>query len=265
MNELYVLAQELAVIKRLDLIHGLAGTRDVHRDRQPELAGIVDFRLIHFGLDRARAELAAPCHAERDEALVRPALPIPGEALDRPLVGRLGVGQTLRPTAGMAGANTDLGERADVRLGVGRAAHVVAPGMHEGHSGIDRLRGRKPRALKDVIRSHLLAETRDGREIAFLRLVAGEAAVERVPHMPMGLDQAGHDDHARAVDLLPAALHILADRDDLAVAHVDRAAGDIAERAVHRHHMGIGDGEFAARRQLRGGSVAAPRLRHQRR
>src|SRR5215831_16515001 len=81
----------------------------MHRDRQPELAGVVEFRLIHLGLDRARAELAAPCHAERDEALVRPALPIPGEALDRPLVGRLGVGQTLRPTAGMAGADTDLG------------------------------------------------------------------------------------------------------------------------------------------------------------
>ena len=82
------------------MIHGLAGARDVHRDRQSELAGVVDFRLIHLGLDRARAELAAPCHAERDEALVRPALPVFGEALDRPLVGRLGVGQTLRPAAG---------------------------------------------------------------------------------------------------------------------------------------------------------------------
>src|SRR5262249_24829787 len=102
-----------------------------------------------------------------------------------------------------ASADTDFGERADVRLRVRRAAHVVAPGMHEGHSGIDRLRGRESRALKDVIRIHLLAETRDGREIALLRLVAGETAVKRVPHMPMGLDQAGHDDHARAVDLLP--------------------------------------------------------------
>src|SRR5262249_57205760 len=92
-----------------DLIHGLAGARDVHRNRQPELAGIVDFRLIHLGLDRARAELAAPCHAERDEALVRPALPVSGEALDRSLVRRLGVGQALWPTAGMAGAEGGLG------------------------------------------------------------------------------------------------------------------------------------------------------------
>src|SRR5215471_4581797 len=107
----------------------------MHRDRQPELAGIVELRLIHLGLDRARAELAAPRYAERDEALVRPALPIPGEALDRSLVRRLGVGHTLRPTAGMAGADADLGERADIGLGVGRAAHVVAPGVHEGHSG----------------------------------------------------------------------------------------------------------------------------------
>src|SRR5262249_61731427 len=109
--ELAVLVAELVVVRLLDLVHRLAGARDVPRDRQSELAGVVDFRLIHFGLDRARAELPAPCHAERDEALVRPALPVFGEALDRPLVGRLGVGQTLRPTAGMAGADTDFGER----------------------------------------------------------------------------------------------------------------------------------------------------------
>src|SRR5262249_31304641 len=173
-NELHVLAHELPFVERLDLIYGLAGARDVHRNRQPEFAGIVDFRLIYLRLDRARAELAAPGHAERDEALVRPALPIPGEALDRSLVRRLGVGQALRPTAGMAGADADLGEGADIGFGVGRAAHVVAPGVHEGHSVIDRLRGREPRALKDVIRTHLLAEARDGREIAFLGLVAGE-------------------------------------------------------------------------------------------
>src|SRR5262245_62380619 len=110
----------------------------------------------------------------------------------------------------MAGADADLGERADIGFGVGRAAHVVAPRMHEGHSGTDRLRGREPRALKDVIRAHLLAEARDGREIAFLGLVAGETAVERVPHVPIGLDQAGHSANAPAVALLAATLHVLA-------------------------------------------------------
>src|SRR5262249_59936688 len=99
----------------------------MHRDRQPELAGIVELRLIHLRLDRARAELAAPRHAERDEALVRPALPIPGEALDRSLVGRLGVGQTLRPAAGMAGAGARLRRRPALRPGLGPAAPRRAP------------------------------------------------------------------------------------------------------------------------------------------
>ena len=232
----------------------------MHRDRQPEPARIVELRLIDLRLDRAAAELPAPGHAERNEALVGPALPVAGEALDRPLVGRLGVGQALRPAAGMAGADADLGERADVGLGMAGAAHVVTPGVNEGHPGIDRLRGGEPRALKDVVSVHLLAEARDGREVAFLRLVAGEAAKERVPHVPMGLDQARHDDHAGAVDPLPAALHVLADRDDLAVPDVDRPARDIAKRAVHGHHKGITDSELAARRQLRRPAIAVPGL-----
>ena len=68
---------------------------------------------------------------------------------------------------------------------------------------------------------HLRAEARHGREIALLGLVAGEAAIERVPHVPVGLDETGHDDHAVAVDPQAAARHVLADRDDVAVAHMD--------------------------------------------
>src|ERR1700722_969730 len=81
--------------------------------------------------------------------------------------------------------------------------------------------------------------------------------------MPMGFDQPRHDDHAGAVDPLPAALHILADRDDLAVPDMHRTIRDIAEHAVHRHHMGIGDGELAAWGKLRCADVAAPCLRQQ--
>ncbi len=142
----------------------------------------------------------------------------------------------------MARANTGHRQRVDIGLGMGEAAHIVAPGVHERHSGVDRLRRREPRALKNVVRVHLLAEARDRREIAVFGLVAGETAKQRVPHVPMGLDQPGHDDHAGAVDLRPAALHVLADRDDLAVPDVHRTAGNIAQRAIHRHHIGVGDG-----------------------
>ena len=164
----------------------------------------------------------------------------------------------------MAGADADRGERADIRLGMRRAAHVVAPGMHEGHAGIDRLRGGEPGALKDVAWGHLRPEPRHGREIAVLRPVAGEAAEQRVPHVPVGIDEARHHDHAGAVDPQPASRHIAADRDDRAVAHMHRAAGDVAEPGVHRHHIGIGDGELAARRQLRRGAASRLGQRRQR-
>jgi hypothetical protein len=210
---------------------------------------VVELRLIDLRFDRAGTELPAPSHAERNQAVVGPALPVPGEALDWRLIRRLGVGQALCPAAGVAGTDADLGKRTNIGLGMRRAARVVKPGMHEGHSGIDRFRRREPRALKDIVRAHLLAEARHRREIAFLRLVARKAAEQRVPHVPMSLDEAGHHDHAGGVDLFAAPDHVLADGDDFAIAHVYGAARDIPECAVHRHHVSIGDGELAARRE----------------
>src|SRR4029077_8925983 len=107
-------AQELRLVERLDLVHRLAGARNMQRNRQPELAGIVEFRLIDLRLDRAGTELPTPCHAERDQTVVGPTGPAPGKALDRRLIDRLGVGQALRPAAGMAGADAGLGERPDI-------------------------------------------------------------------------------------------------------------------------------------------------------
>ena len=131
---------------------------------------------------------------------------------------------------------------------MGQAARIVAPRVHEGRPGIDRLGGRQTRALEDIIRGHLRAEARDRWEVTLFRLVARETAKQRVPHVPVGFDQARHDDHAAAVDLLAAACDVLADGHDRAVAHMHRAARDVAER-VHRHHIGVGNGELAARRQ----------------
>ncbi len=265
MDELQVLAHQLALVERIDLVHRLAIARHVHRHRNAELARVLDFGAIDLLLDRSGAELAAPRHAEIDQSLVRPALPVLGEGFERPLIGRLGVRHALRPAAGMTRADADLGEPAHVGFRVRLAAHVVAPRVHERHAGIDRLGGGEPRALEDVVRRHLLAEARDGREITLFRLVARETAIERVPHVPVGLDQARHDDHAVAVDLLPAALDVLADRDDLAVLHVHGAARDVAERGVHGHDVRVDDGELAARRQSARSAFTAARLRHQRR
>ena len=78
--------------------------------------------------------------------------------------------------------------------------------------------------------------------------------------MPVGLDETGHDDHAVAVDPQAAASDVLADRDDVAVAHMDGPARDVAERRVHGHHIGVGDGELGPRRER----AAAAGLCHQR-
>jgi hypothetical protein len=258
---MHVLAHQLRFEQRLDLVDRLARARDMHGDGNAEPARILELGPVDFRRNRPGAELAAPRHAERDQAVVRTALPVLGERFERRLVGHLGVGHALRPTAGMPGADADLRERAHVGFGMRGAAHVVAPGMNVGGAGIDRLGCGEPGALEHVVRGHLRAEPRDGREIALLRLVTGETAIERVPHVPVGLDEAGHDDHAVAVDPQAAAGDVLADRDDVAVAHMDGPAGDVAERRVHGHHIGVGDGELTARRQR----SAAARLRHQRR
>src|ERR1043165_9588341 len=103
----------------------------MHGDGQAELARVVELRLINFRLDRAGAELPAPRHAQGEQAVGRPRLPVLRKALDRPLIGRLAVGQSLRPPAGMTRANAGFAERTYVRLGMRLRADVVAPRMHE--------------------------------------------------------------------------------------------------------------------------------------
>src|ERR1700752_1264027 len=99
----------------------------MHGNWQAKLAGVVEFQLIHLWLDRTGAELPTPSHAECEQALVGKILPVFRKALDRSLIGRLRVGQSLRPAAGMAGANAGLAQRANISFGMRGAAYVVTP------------------------------------------------------------------------------------------------------------------------------------------
>ena len=63
----------------------------------------------------------------------------------------------------------------------------------------------------------------------------------------MGLDEARAGDHGAGVDHLRArGVQVRADGDDRAVAHVDVAVRQIADRRVHAQHEGVADEVFAS-------------------
>jgi hypothetical protein len=79
-----------------------------------------------------------------------------------------------------------------------------------------------------------------GREITFVRSFPDEIAQRAVPEMIVGIDEAGKRDHATRIDLRYAVhRQIRTNRDDLAVAHVNVAAREIAEPRIHREHMRV--------------------------
>ena len=119
-----------------------------------------------------------------------------------------------RPAAAQAGVV----DGAQVGLGMCAASDVVAPRMNAGDAGVQRLDRREPRARIHVLRAHRAGEARDCREETVLALVAGHAAEQRVPHMPVRIDEAGHHDSALRVDHRRARCrHIRADRHDRAI------------------------------------------------
>ena len=122
--------------------------------------------------------------------------------------------------------------------------------MNEGDAGVDRLRAREPCPTVHVAGLEFLPKRRCGAKIAELRLFARHAAQQRIPHMPVRLDQSGHQDHALALDRRRARrLDELADLDDDAVTHVHIAAREIRHAGLHGHHVGVADDDVVTRRQ----------------
>ena len=166
-------------------------------------------------------------------------------------VDRLARRVRLRRAVGEAAADAGFPERAQVGVGEFGPADVVAPVVHEGDAAVQRLRGGEPGALVHVLGEIDLAEGGRSREVAVLALVARHAAQERVPHVPMRLDEARQHDHASAFYHLRAARrNVAADRDDCAAPYVHVGLGQVAGRGVHGHHVGVADHEFAPLGQL---------------
>lgn len=88
-----------------------------------------------------------------------------------------------------------------------------------------------------------------GSEIGDLRRLADEAPEQRRPHVLMRVDETGHGDEARSVDVRPTACELRAHSGNPPVAHMDVRAAQIADGRIHGEHDGVADGEFASRRK----------------
>ncbi len=202
---------------------------------------------------------AAPAEPQREQAFIGEALPVAGEAREVVDIDRLGGRHAPRRPIAEAAANTGFLQCAQVFLGMPRGDDVVAPVVHGGDAGEQRLGRRQQRAVIHVARRVDVADRRGGRKISVLRRVAGHVAEQRRPHVPMGVDQAGHQDEALAVDDLSAGrCQAGAHFGDLAVLHPHVAIGQVGRPGHHRHDIGVADHHMAAAGQV------ADRRRHRR-
>ena len=77
-------------------------------------------------------------------------------------------------------------------------------------------------------------------------LVAREAAEQRVPHVPVRLNQARQHDHVIGDDDLYArCADLSAHGNYFAVSHMHGPAWDIAQRRVHGHEMRVTNDKFS--------------------
>jgi hypothetical protein len=200
--------------------------------------------------DRWGRAHAAPGQPEVEQPLARKALPVAPEPLEVGEIDRLGRRMRLWRPIREATAQPGFPQRFQVGGGKLGAADVVAPVVDEREPAEQRLYGGQAGSLVHVVGREQLAQGRHGREVAELPLVARHAPEQRIPHVPVGVDEARQHDHIAPVDRLRAAcLEAGANGDDGAVLHVHVGARHVAEGRVHRHHEGIADDDLAALRK----------------
>jgi hypothetical protein len=74
-------------------------------------------------------------------------------------------------------------------------------------------------------------------EVVVERRVGGAAADRRLPGVPVGVDEAGHDEEALGLDDLGVGADVRLDRDDLAVLDEDIGVGKVAQLRVNRQDV----------------------------
>ena len=167
----------------------------VHGDRQAEL--LRDLVVAHR---RGRGG-AAPGETERQQAAVRMVAPSASRSRvrSREIDARV-VARARRRAVREPRANTDFGKRAQRGFRVLGRADVVAPVVHERDARVHGLGRREPPGRVHVIGRVERADGARRRKVAVLLPVAGEAAQQRGPHVPVRFDEARQHEHAGAVD-----------------------------------------------------------------
>jgi hypothetical protein len=123
--------------------------------------------------------------------------------------------------------------------------------VHRGDAGGDRVDGGEADGAIIVFGLHQRTEAGRYREVAERRNVRTDERSERGgPHVEMRIDEAGHADHAGAIDDLSRwRFDLLGDRDNGAVADVHVAHSEVGHGRIHGEHGATADDELAARGQ----------------
>jgi hypothetical protein len=119
----------------------------------------------------------------------------------------------------------------------------VRPVDHRRDAGIEGLECAEQRGGVHIGRSHVPAEAAPDAAAVLLRgEVRAEAAQRRLPRVPVGVDQPRHDDAAGGVHPLGVTgVEVVADRDDGVALDENVAAGELADRRIHRDDVAAAD------------------------
>ena len=158
-------------------------------------------------------------------------------------------------------------EAADRGVGVLGRVRDVRPVQQRGDPGVQRA----PRA-QEVAGVHVVgAVDPAGRRADVAEVVRIEPAVGQdvaelsLPGVPVGIDEARHDDHGRRVDLARRRPQIRPDRGDLAALDQHVGPVEVAQRGVHGEDHAALEQDALARRAGRRRPRGAPRQRGARR
>ena len=203
------------------------------------------------------ALVEVPRHAS--PSVSRPSLEVAPQFRRQPpdvggVYGRIG-GLALRRPVGEARPDPGFAQRPEIFVGVFRSADVVAPVVDGGRAREDRLGSGEACALVHVARQVFLAQLAGGGEVAVLGPIPRHAAEERVPHVPVRLDQSREHDHPACVDhLRPRRFHARADCHDAPRAYVHAAVRNVHRSRLHGHHVAVADEILALRGQAPAGA-----------
>ena len=227
-----------------DAVHpGVRGDRHAHLPGHLERGLLRERRVVAGDVEGDREPLHVALAVEPADVEVpelRRGAPLPRALLDVP------VGQHEPPARLLQGVGGGVGV-------LGRL-QPVRP-VHRGrHAGVDRLDGRQQVPGVDVLRAELLAPVQVVPDEVLGQGPVGPVGPHgRLPHVPVGVDHARHDDAAGRVDLRGAVGHlqVRADRRDPLPGDQHIGVGQDPVPVVHGEHRRVAENQRPSRYQVR--------------